>query len=125
MLDPRKLAALQALLTCKTFRSACEQADVTETTLRKWMQEDTEFRSELEKQMASVLDYTADTLKKAVARSAEVLLDQLDSDDADKQMEIADKTFEIMTKFMQTHALLKRIEQLECQTGSNPEAPTA
>ncbi len=79
-LTPGQERAIQALLTARSIAAAARQADVGQSTLRRWLREDDNFQEKLRQFREEALSHAALMLQQGVATAVWIMYELIESD---------------------------------------------
>jgi hypothetical protein len=111
-LSPRQLKAIEALMTSKDIQTASETANIGRTTLYRYLGKD-DFRHELSKRRAQVLETTACILASSMEYAGTVLIDLLDNKNPSVRLRAVNSLFEHINTFTELVDLVERVRALE------------
>ena len=78
-LTPGQERAIQAMLTARSIAAAARQADVGQSTLRRWLREDDNFQEKLCQFRELVLSHAALMLQQGAATAVVIMYDLIES----------------------------------------------
>ncbi len=79
-LTPSQERAIQALLTSRSIAAAARQAEVGESSLRRWLREDDNFQDKLRRLREQSLSHAALQLQEGVSKAVGILYDLIERD---------------------------------------------
>ena len=79
-LTPGQERAISAMLTAPSIAAAARQADVGQSTLRRWLREDDNFQNELRQYREEALSHAALMLQQGAARAVCLMYELIESD---------------------------------------------
>ena len=77
-LTPSQERAIQAMLASRSIAAAARQADVGESSLRRWLREDDIFQDKLRRLREQSLSHAALQLQEGVSKAVGILYDLID-----------------------------------------------
>ncbi len=78
-LTPGQERAIRALLTARSIAAAARQADVGQSTLRRWLREDDNFQNKLRQFREQALSHAALMLQQGAARAVAIMYELIQS----------------------------------------------
>ena len=78
-LTPSQERAIQAMLTARSIAAAARQADVGQSTLRRWLREDDNFQNKLRQFREQALSHAALLLQQGAARAVAIMYELIQS----------------------------------------------
>ena len=79
-LTPSQERAIKALLDSRSIAAAARQADVGESSLRRWLREDDNFQNKLRRIREQSLSHAALQLQEGVSKAVGILYDLIERD---------------------------------------------
>ena len=79
-LTPSQERAVKALLASRSIAAAARQADVGESSLRRWLREDDDFQDKLRRLREQSLSHAALQLQEGVSKAVGILYDLIERD---------------------------------------------
>ncbi len=79
-LTPSQERAIKALLTSRSIAAAARQAEVGESSLRRWLREDDNFQDKLRRLREQSLSHAALQLQEGVSKAVGILYDLIERD---------------------------------------------
>ncbi len=79
-LTPSQERAIKALLTSRSIAAAARQAEVGESSLRRWLREDDNFQDKLRRIREEALSHAALQLQQGVSKAVGILHDLIERD---------------------------------------------
>lgn len=115
-----RAAAIAALLTCRTFGDAAEQAGISESTLWRYMKDET-FISELNEQRRQIIRASVNKMQNAAWQCVDVLLDVANNKQYSgmERTAAASKLLEHIAKFQTLGEVEERLSALERNFNDN------
>jgi transposase len=122
-LEPKQEIAICALLEGKNKRDAAKEADISEATLYRWL-DDADFRNVWRSRQNKVFQYTLGKLRILSEKAAETLEKLLDCGNARIELETAKTllTFGLKASEIDFIERLERLEKLMDYEQTNSEA---
>ena len=79
-LTPSQERAIQAMLTARSIAAAARQADVGQSTLRRWLREDDNFQNKLRQFREQALSHAALMLQQGAAQAVCIMHELIQSE---------------------------------------------
>ena len=79
-LTPGQERAVQAMLTARSIAAAARQANVGQSTLRRWLREDNNFQNKLRQFREQALSHAALLLQQGVATAVAIMHELIQSE---------------------------------------------
>lgn len=123
-LSPAKRRAVAALLTERDVRAAAMLARVGESTLHRWLKDDS-FKAALREAESSAIDATVRRLAELTGRAVETLDAEMTNQQTPSAVRIraADVVLSRLTDMRRLHGMEERIAALEKALGESNEKP--
>lgn len=114
-MTPRKQKALAALLTSPTIEQAAKAAGVGNTSLRRWLREDQEFKEAYQTELAQIVKGASALAKRCMSPALLTLLQVVEDETVATTARIAAARalLEHCPRVMETGDVLDRLEALE------------
>ncbi len=112
ILTDKQLQLLPHLVTAPSMSEAARRADVSRSSLYRWIEDD-EFRRELERQRNEALELAHVELKGLMFKATQVLGEAMDNDNQFLRLRAAQIALTVGLKSVEAKELQSRIELLE------------
>ena len=125
VLDPKQAVAITCLLEQPTIRQAATAAGVSESTLYRWIREDTTFNTAYKQAQRSLWDHAMGQIQSSTAEAAKTLRDIMTDENAPETARVtASRTvLEFARQNISLQDLEERISAIEAARDEEKESP--
>lgn len=111
-LTDKQLAAIPKIIEGKTITDGVKRAGISKVTIYEWLKEP-EFKAELQRQRADIIDCALFELKASAGEASKVLRNLLDSENEHIRLKAATTIIDSVTKFKEYEEIEHRLTALE------------